>query len=264
MTRRNCQPSQPADLNDYVLALVHYSSNQFKLLSCSRKILTLAHMDSCVAYYEPFEGFVNAATYWAHEWKDSYNRVDRVYHLSPENIEIFGRFALSRDGEFPAAGHCYNLIPYNTLPRIGVVGIVVHPEDEKLFNAATAGECRVLVTKRGLTARNWQGMWEFPGGALEAEDESLEAAVRREINEEVNLGLRWVDSWQPHVLEVYDNDAMQRWIILCYWACADSADVVMLEGKVSEYQWLKGCSDNDELYQLDLCPPAKQLLDIMF
>lgn len=45
---------------------------------------------------------------------------------------------------------------------------------------------RILITQRPLHAPYGGGMWEFPGGKLEA-DETPEAALIREIKEEVDL-----------------------------------------------------------------------------
>ncbi len=49
------------------------------------------------------------------------------------------------------------------------------------------GECRVLMQRRRLNAAHG-GLWEFPGGKLEA-GESPEDAALREIDEELGLTL---------------------------------------------------------------------------
>ena len=50
----------------------------------------------------------------------------------------------------------------------------------------TEGE-RVLATQRGHGA--FKGMWEFPGGKMEA-GETEEESIVREIREELNVGIR--------------------------------------------------------------------------
>jgi len=70
---------------------------------------------------------------------------------------------------------------------------------------------RILITLRPPESSH-PGFWEFPGGKL-APDESPEAALRREFQEELDLGIT-VDqiftvvyhrySWGPVLLLVYD------------------------------------------------------------
>lgn len=49
---------------------------------------------------------------------------------------------------------------------------------------ATDGSNKVLAVQRGYGSMT--GLWEFPGGKIEA-DESAENACRRELNEELNI-----------------------------------------------------------------------------
>lgn len=64
------------------------------------------------------------------------------------------------------------------------------------------GEGRVLLTSRP-EGKVYAGWWEFPGGKLEA-GESVEAALARELEEE--LGIRVVASaaWREFVMD-YDH-----------------------------------------------------------
>lgn len=49
------------------------------------------------------------------------------------------------------------------------------------------GECRVLFTKRSETVEHHKGQISFPGGAVDAEDESFEETALRETWEEIGL-----------------------------------------------------------------------------
>ncbi len=66
-------------------------------------------------------------------------------------------------------------------PVVGVVGVGV--------GAVILDEAgRVLLLRRGPCARNEQGMWACPGGAL-AVGETLEEAIAREVREECGLAI---------------------------------------------------------------------------
>ena len=47
---------------------------------------------------------------------------------------------------------------------------------------------KILATQRGYG--EWKGMWEFPGGKMEA-GETEEEAIVREIREELNVASAW-------------------------------------------------------------------------
>jgi 8-oxo-dGTP diphosphatase len=95
-------------------------------------------------------------------------------------------------------------------PRVPVdvaVGILIERD-------AQGGEGRFLLTSRP-EGKVYAGHWEFPGGKLEA-GESVEAALRRELHEELGITIGAVHPWQvemfdyPHALvrlhfcKVYD------------------------------------------------------------
>ena len=61
------------------------------------------------------------------------------------------------------------------MKTIEVVAAIIHQDG------------RILATQRGYG--EWKGMWEFPGGKMEA-GETEEEAIVREIREELNVGIR--------------------------------------------------------------------------
>ncbi len=65
-----------------------------------------------------------------------------------------------------------------TMKEITVVAAIIQREDT-----------RILATQRGYGA--FKDFWEFPGGKVE-EGETLEAALRREIQEEMAVGIEVV------------------------------------------------------------------------
>jgi 8-oxo-dGTP diphosphatase len=56
-----------------------------------------------------------------------------------------------------------------------------------------------LLTSRP-PGKVWAGYWEFPGGKLEA-GESVEAALRRELHEELGITIGAVEPWQTELID---------------------------------------------------------------
>ena len=107
---------------------------------------------------------------------------------------------------------------------------------------------RILATQRGYG--EWKGMWEFPGGKMEA-GETEEEAIVREIREELNVGifverkvctveydypqfhLRMHCFWcsiAEGVLELKEHQSA-RWLAKEEWRCVEwlPADVLVVE-----------------------------------
>ena len=86
---------------------------------------------------------------------------------------------------------------------IGVgVGAVIVDDDGRLF-----------LARRGPEARAEKGLWEFPGGTVEF-GEKLEDALRREINEELGIGIRVGD--RLDVVDLYLPDEKQHWVSITF------------------------------------------------
>ncbi len=51
-------------------------------------------------------------------------------------------------------------------------------------------DSRVLLLRRRADSDIWPGLWDLPGGAVDKEDRTLEAALIREFREETGLDVR--------------------------------------------------------------------------
>lgn len=74
--------------------------------------------------------------------------------------------------------------------------------------------------------------WEFPGGKVE-KDESLEAALIREIDEELSLTITLVEALSPVTHEYSDF----RIHLMPYLAEVKSGQLLLLEHQ--DYKWLE-------------------------
>ncbi len=64
---------------------------------------------------------------------------------------------------------------------------------------ASGAEGRFLMTSRP-AGKVYAGYWEFPGGKLEA-GESVETALRRELQEEIGITVGAVHPWQVEIVD---------------------------------------------------------------
>ena len=62
-----------------------------------------------------------------------------------------------------------------------------------------AGDGRFLLTSRP-QGKVYAGYWEFPGGKLEA-GESVEAALRRELHEELGIDIGAAQPWKVEIVD---------------------------------------------------------------
>lgn len=67
------------------------------------------------------------------------------------------------------------------------VGVLIRPDGQFLLTSRPPGKV-------------YEGYWEFPGGKLEA-DESVEVALRRELQEEIGVTIGAVHPWKVEMVD---------------------------------------------------------------
>jgi len=123
--------------------------------------------------------------------------------------------------------------------RLIVVGIIQNEKGEILI-------CK-MPPERGV----FPGQWGLPGGGIE-EGESAEAALRRELKEEVGLTVLDV---QPlfftdgtYHKSFPDGSQQEIYMVFLLFSCQAVSEVVQLNAEFDEYRWVR----SDELVRFDL------------
>ena len=119
------------------------------------------------------------------------------------------------------------LLADGQLPRLGdrrvvdvAVGVLIRPGGEFLLTSRPAGKV-------------YEGYWEFPGGKIEA-GETVEQALRRELQEEIGITIAAARSWRvemvdyPHALVRLNICQVFQW----------SGELQMKEGQHFSWQTL--------------------------
>ena len=94
-------------------------------------------------------------------------------------------------------------------------------------------KAEVLLIKRG--NEPFKGVWAFPGGFVEM-DEELETAAERELFEET--GLKGVQLEQLHTFGTVDRDPRGRQISIIFTGCTDQGNMEVSAGDdAAEARW---------------------------
>ncbi len=115
------------------------------------------------------------------------------------------------------------------LERLGIV-------DDKLYEVAVAvtrhsKTGKYLVMKRS-GEESSSGLWSFPGGLVE--DESIEEAAMRELEEETGLDAEIVDSAEP-----FRRKGSIGPLKLYFFLVETDSEKVVLNHEHSEYRWVE-------------------------
>ncbi|HEY4963724.1 MAG TPA: NUDIX domain-containing protein [Candidatus Saccharimonadales bacterium] len=101
------------------------------------------------------------------------------------------------------------------------------------------GQKNLLLQKRSKNCRDEQGRWDIGGGALEF-GESWEAAVRREISEELDAKIIKLDFLKAFNALRNENNLPSHWVALVYAVQVEPKSVKINEpDKIDEIGWFR-------------------------
>jgi nucleoside triphosphatase len=128
--------------------------------------------------------------------------------------------------------------------RVIVVGVIQNSRDEYLI-------CR-KPTSRGV----FPGQWALPGGGIEP-GERMEAALRREVQEEVGLEISAIrpllfkDGQYPKLFP--DGSRKLIYMIFLVFGCRAVSEQVVVGDEFETYAWV----DQEHLADFDLNPETR-------
>ncbi len=96
-------------------------------------------------------------------------------------------------------------------------------------------EDKILATRRSATNDYKPGVWDFPGGKVEA-GETPEAGLRREIKEETGLDVNVgrID----HVFANLTELPQMQYFLLLYECVFKGGDIILNPEEHDEYRWV--------------------------
>ncbi|MES2189245.1 MAG: NUDIX domain-containing protein [Pseudomonadota bacterium] len=124
------------------------------------------------------------------------------------------------------------LVAHGDRPREGVepgkdrkvvdvaVGVLLQPNGDFLLTSRPAGKV-------------YEGYWEFPGGKLEA-GETVEQALRRELQEEIGITIAAVHAWKVEMVDYPHALVKLHFCKVFEW----SGELQMREGQAFAWQSL--------------------------
>ena len=107
----------------------------------------------------------------------------------------------------------------------------------------------ILLTRR-LATVHLAGLWEFPGGKVEPE-ESLEAALRRELREELDIEANVLDEFYT-TTHHYPTKSVELHFFNCTIASGELRAI-----EVAEFRWVK----SSELHAFEFPEADRELVD---
>ncbi len=120
----------------------------------------------------------------------------------------------------------------------------------KVAAAIIRKDGKVFATQRGYG--NYKDWWEFPGGKIET-GETPEAALRREILEELNTKIR-VESFLATVEYDYPEFHLS---MDCFWCRVEEGNLTLLEHEAAKWLPL------DDLRQVNWLPADILVVDLI-
>lgn len=120
-------------------------------------------------------------------------------------------------------------------------------------SAVILHENKVLIIQRGLDDEYFPGLWEVPGGKMEATDPSIQAVAEREVFEEIDLKVKASN-------EVISNNLNPEVNVLFLKVTCSLLDPIdfepKLEAGINDCRWASA----DELADLEFVPTLKEVL----
>lgn len=113
-------------------------------------------------------------------------------------------------------------------------------------------EGRVLLTQRP-SYKHFGGLWEFPGGKIEADETSLEAIVR-ELREELLIEVTPTFALEVYHYPMDEQTTLSFHPVICEW---QSQIITLTEHTQSVFVGIS------ELRCYDLAPPDFQAVDLL-
>lgn len=114
-------------------------------------------------------------------------------------------------------------------PQAQRTGGANRPVTEVAVGVLVRADGAFLLTSRP-TGKAYAGYWEFPGGKLEA-GESVEQALRRELDEELGIQIGAVQAWKTEMVDYPHALVRLHFCKVFAWA----GDLQMREGQ--SYAW---------------------------
>jgi nucleoside triphosphatase len=123
----------------------------------------------------------------------------------------------------------------------------------------TDDDRRVLLCRMSPDRGVFPGLWALPGGGVEP-GERIEAALRREVREELGIELRAATPllFKDDVLEKTYEDGRRELLHMVFlvYSCRPASRAIVLNEEFSEFVW----ADGAELAALELSPLTRDTL----